>query len=90
MLCRTYEKKKKSFLPEQRKRRKQTLCIICPQCAKVLEELCVKKEQQFQMLTAGSESLAITVVTMVPLTAFGATMPRYTERLNAGEKSFMS
>lgn len=42
------------------------------------------------MLTTGSESLAITVVTMVPLTALGATMPRYTDWLNTGEKSFMS
>ena len=46
--------------------------------------------QQLEMLTAGSESLAITVVTMVPLTALGATMPRYTDWLNTGEKSFMS
>lgn len=43
-----------------------------------------------EMLTAGSESLAITVVTMVPLTALGATMPWYTDWLNTGEKSFMS
>lgn len=42
------------------------------------------------MLTAGSESLAITVVTMVPLTALGATAPRYTDWLNTGVKSFMS
>lgn len=42
------------------------------------------------MLTAGSESLAVTVVTMVPLKALGATRPRYTDWLNAGEKSFMS
>lgn len=42
------------------------------------------------MLTLGSESLAFTVVTMVPLTALGATMPRYTDWLNTGGKSFMS
>lgn len=46
--------------------------------------------QQLEMLTAGSESLAITVVTMVPLTAFGATMPRYSDWLKTGGKSFMS
>jgi len=46
--------------------------------------------QQLETLTAGSESLANTVVTMVPLTALGATMPRYTDWLNTGEKSFMS
>lgn len=46
--------------------------------------------QQLEILTAGSESLARTVVTMVPLTALGATMPRYTDLLKTGGKSFMS
>lgn len=43
-----------------------------------------------EKLTTGSESLAITVVTMVPLTALGATMPLYRDCPNTGEKSFMS
>lgn len=43
-----------------------------------------------EKLTTGSESLAVTVVTMVPLTALGATMPLYRDCPNTGEKSFMS
>lgn len=43
-----------------------------------------------EKLTTASESLAITVVTMVPLTALGATMPLYRDCPNTGEKSFMS
>lgn len=43
-----------------------------------------------EKLTSGSESLAVTVVTMVPLTALGATMPLYRDCPNTGEKSFMS
>lgn len=38
-----------------------------------------------EKLTTGSESLAVTVVTMVPLTALGATMPLYRDCPNTGE-----
>ena len=41
-------------------------------------------------LTGGSWSSASTVVMTVPLSAFGATRPRYKAWVKTGEKSFMS